>query len=62
MKRLSAVHVALCLFAAVLATACGGAKHARFAGPPPEYEPPEPWDSAAPPISPALSRADGGAR
>jgi len=30
-------------------TGCGGAKHAKIAGPPPEYEPPEPFDAAPPP-------------
>jgi hypothetical protein len=38
---------------------CGAAKHAKIAGPPPEYEPPEPFDAA--PMPTAESRADAAA-
>lgn len=38
---------------------CGGAKHAKIAGPPPEYEPPETFDAA--PMPAAESRSDAAA-
>jgi hypothetical protein len=58
--------MALLLFAGGVAllvapeAGCGGAKHAKVVGPPPEYEPPEPVDAALP--STVESRPDGSAR
>jgi hypothetical protein len=49
-----ASRIALLLFAGaalapvVSGTGCGGAKHAKIVGPPPEYEPPESFDAGAP--------------
>jgi hypothetical protein len=37
---------------------CGGAKHAKISGPPPEYEPPEAFDAS--PATPGPAKADAG--
>jgi hypothetical protein len=60
--------LALVAFAAV-ATSCGGARHRKVAGPPPEYEQPEQLDAwvpsaGGPDAAPAPSRParDAGAQ
>jgi hypothetical protein len=39
------------LVAATIALSCSGARHRKVAGPPPEYEPPEPPDAWTPTVS-----------